>query len=189
MKEQAMKALVKVSAIAAAVLLLAGCGSNSKTTPPPTTASPAALVCNSSQLVIALGTESAAMGARGITGMEFKNVSTIPCTLTGYPTVQMLNATGKSIPTFVTRVPSLMGVTTSVKLVTLAQGGVAKFDMLYESQTGYGSAICPTSTQVDFTPPGAATPLVLPWKIKPYGGATIAALHCGEIKVSPLYAP
>ena len=186
-----MKTLVRVSAVAIAVLLLAGCGSSSKTTPPPTptaTATPAALVCNSSQLVIVRGQESAAMGARGVSGMAFRNASTTPCTLMGYPSVEMINASGKSIPTFITHVPALLGIPTPIKIVNMALGGLAKFDMLYEAKTGYGSAVCPTSTQVNFTPPGSVTPLVLPWKIQPYGGATIAALHCGEIKVSPLYA-
>ena len=187
-----MKTLVKVSAVAVAVLLLAGCGSSSSTTPPPTpttTASSAALVCNSSQLIIIRGAESGAMGAVGVTGIAFKNVSATPCTLMGYPTVQMISATSKSIPTFITHEPSLMGIPRSIKLLNLAPESLAKFDIFYEARTGYGSAICPTSTQVDFTPPGSTTPLVLPWKIQPYGGATIAALHCGEIKVSPVYAP
>ena len=129
------------------------------------------------------------MGSRGVTGMAFKNISTIPCTLEGYPIVQMIDASGKSINTYVYRTTSIFGTPTAIKVITLAPGLEAKFDMLYEAQTGFGNAVCPTSTSVDFTPPGSSTALALPWKIQPYGWGTIQTLRCGEIKVSPLYAP
>jgi hypothetical protein len=127
------------------------------------------------------------MGARGVEGMTFKNISTATCTLEGYPIIQMTDVSGKSIPTYVSHGNTFSAPKTVVKLVTIAPGGVGKFDLLYEAQTGYGTAICPTSTSVDFTPPGSTAPLVLKWKIQPYGGATIQTLRCGELKVSPLY--
>jgi hypothetical protein len=173
-------------------LLLTGCGSKTQVLPSPTptpTVAAAAFVCNSSQLAIILGTESAAMGARGVSGMRFKNVSSTPCTLIGFPGIQMTDAKGKSLPTFVTNSPTIMGTPVSIKIVTLMPGLTANFNMLYESATGYGNAVCPTSTQVEFKPPGAKLALVLPWKIQPYGGSTIQSLHCGEIKVSPVFLP
>lgn len=187
-----MKLMAKFSAIAIIALTLTGCGNHTVTTPTPTpsaTSSPAALACNSSQLAIILGSESAAMGARGVSGMGFKNVSATPCTLIGYPTVQMLDAKGKAIQTINTRVSTIMGAPTTISIVTLAPGVKANFNLLYESATGYGNAVCPTSTEVDFTPPGSKVPLVLPWKIQPYGGSTIQTLQCGEIKISPVYLP
>jgi hypothetical protein len=129
------------------------------------------------------------MGARGVSGMRFKNVSSTPCTLIGFPGIQMTDAKGKSLPTFVTNSPTIMGTPVSIKIVTLMPGLTANFNMLYESATGYGNAVCPTSTQVEFKPPGAKLALVLPWKIQPYGGSTIQSLHCGEIKVSPVFLP
>ena len=200
-----MKVLAKSAILVAAILLLTGCGSSSNPIPTPTptpsvtpsstptptptpTATTAALVCDSSQLSIILGAEGAAMGSRGVTGTAFKNISSMACRLKGYPIVQMIDGTGKSIPTYVTRTETIFGTPTPVKLLTLLPGAEAKFDMLYEAQTGYGNLSCPTSTSVNFTPPGSSTALVLNWKIQPYGG-TVQALKCGELKVSPLYAP
>lgn len=192
-----MKVLVKVSALAILLLVLTGCGSNSNPTPTPTvtpsvtptpTVTPASLVCDSSQLSIILGVEGAAMGSRGVTGMALKNISSSACTLKGYPVVQMIDGSGKSILTYVTRTDSIFGTLTPIKVLTLSPGAEAKFDMFYEAGTGYGNLSCPTSTSVNFTPPGSTTALVLAWKIQPYGG-TVQALKCGELKVGPLYTP
>ena len=187
-----MKLSFKFSLVAVIALTLTGCartGQSSPTPTPTTTITPAALVCSSSQLTIVLGSESAAMGARGVSGMGFKNVSATPCTLFGYPKLQMIGTNGKLIKTYNTRVPTIMGMPTSLGIVTLQPDSTAHFNLLYESATGYGNAFCPTSTQVEFTPPGSTIPLVLPWKIQPYGGSTIQTLQCGEIKVSPIYFP
>ena len=187
-----MKLIFKFSLIAIVVLGITGCGSKAQPSPTPTpttTVTPATLVCSSSQLAVVLGSESAAMGARGVSGMGFRNVSATPCTLFGYPKVQMTGTNGKLIKTINTRVSTIMGMPTSISIVNLQPGSTAHFNLLYESSTGYGNAICPTSTQVEFTPPGSGVPLVLPWKIQPYGGSTIQTLQCGEIKVSPIYFP
>ena len=147
------------------------------------------MVCDSSQLSIQLGLQDAAMGSRGVTGMAFQNTSAKSCTLEGYPIVQMLDASGKSLPTYVTHFGSFAAPDAAPAIITLAPGAKAKFDLLYAAQTGYGNAVCPTSTTVDFTPPGSKVALALNWKIQPYGGGTIQKLRCGEIKVSPVYLP
>jgi hypothetical protein len=121
--------------------------------------------------------------------MGFKNVSTLPCTLKGYPQVQMVDAMGKSLPTFVTNSPSLMGINVTDQLIAIDPGETAIFNFMYEAGTGYGNAQCPTSSVVQFIPPGATKSLSLRWAIQPYGGATIATLKCGEIRVSPVYLP
>ncbi len=189
-----MNKKTKLIIVAAGLILLSGCSSTAKTTPtvsptPSTTATPASLTCDSSQLSIQLGAQDAAMGSRGVTGMDFLNTSARSCTLEGYPIVQMIDASGKSLPTYVTHFGSFAAPNAPVGVVTLAPGGKAKFDLLYAAQTGYGNAYCPTSGKVDFTPPGSKIALSLDWKIQPYGGGTIQKLRCGEIKVSPLYMP
>ena len=197
-KGDAMSKKVLLSLVALSLIALTGCGSNSKTNPtttptpsssPTVSATPASLVCDSSQLVIQLGVEDAAMGSRGVTGMTFQNTSAKSCTLEGYPIVQMIDANGKSLPTYVTHFGSFNAPKSPTTLVTLAPGAKAKFDLLYEAQTGYGNAVCPTSSKVDFTPPGSTVALPMDLKIQPYGGGTIQKLRCGEIKVSPVYFP
>ena len=199
-----MNTKAKLALVVVGLMVLTGCASTSKTTPtvtpsptpsssasatPTASAAPAAMVCDPSQLSIQLGLQDAAMGSRGVTGMAFLNTSTKSCTLEGYPIVQMIDANGKSLPTYVTHFGSFNAPKSPATLVTLAPGAKAKFDLLYEAQTGYGNAVCPTSSKVDFTPPGSTVALPLDLKIQPYGGGTIQKLRCGEIKVSPVYFP
>ena len=178
----------------AGIFLLSACSNTAKTTPsasptPSNTATPASLTCNSSQLTLKLGVEDAAMGSRGVTGISFVNTSTKSCTLEGFPDLQMFDSSGKVLPTRVIHFGSFAAPNATASLITLAPGAQAKFDLLYEAQTGYGNAFCPTSSKVAFTPPGSKVALTLDWKIQPYGGGSIQKLRCGEIKVSPLYLP
>ena len=185
-----MKVVRNSSILIACILVLTGCSNGAIPSPTPTAkVTPATSSCTTSQLSIVLGTESAAMGARAVAGMGFKNISSTACTLIGYPKIQMVDSMGKSIPTFVTDVPALMGIKSAVNLISVNPGDTAIFNLMYESGTGYANAICPTSSSVEFTAPGTTQILALPWKIQPYGGATIAELHCGEIQTSAVYLP
>ena len=185
-----MKLAFKSSILLASILVLTGCGKSAIPSPTPTaTVTPTTSSCTTPQLSIVLGTESAAMGARAVAGMGFKNISATACTLIGYPKIQMVDSMGKSIPTFVTDVPALMGIKSAINLISINPGQTAIFNLMYESGTGYANAICPTSSSVQFTAPGTTQILALPWKIQPYGGATIAELHCGEIQTSAVYLP
>jgi len=194
--------LIKVSAITVMLVALTGCanslktGTSSTATPsaspsasPSISITTASSLCASSQLAIEAGSGGVAMGTVGVTGMGFKNISTTTCTLKGYPILQMLDSTGHAIPTYVSRGNSFGVSAAPAKVVTLTPGLVAKFDMLYHNQTGYGTAICPTSTEVEITPPGSNKSIAFSWKIQPYGGSTIQKLQCGDITVSPVYAP
>ena len=86
------------------------------------------------------------------------------------------------------RGPSAAVPSVPEKLVTLVPGAKADFDMGFPAATGYGNADCPTSTRVEFTAPNDFQSLIVTLAIRPYGGADIAQLHCGEIHVSPVYA-
>ena len=191
-----VRVFIKASAITVILLALTGCANTYKTGTSPSVVptpsiivTPASSICTSSQLAIEAGSGGVAMGTVGITGMGFKNISTTICTLKGYPILQMLDSTGRSIPTYVTHGNSFGVPAAPAKVVTLAPGLVAKFDLTYHNQTGYGTAICPTSTQVEITPPGVSNSITFSWKIQPYGGSTIQKLQCGDITVSPVYAP
>ena len=143
--------------------------------------------CQSSQLTVEHGRVGAAMGHIGITAAGFKNISKSACTLRGYPSLQMLDSNGRRIATHMRRGASASVPFIAIKVVMLRPGGVAKFDLGYANQTGYGSASCPTSARVTITPPNNLKLINARWHLQPYGGSTIAKLRCGEITVSPVY--
>ena len=143
--------------------------------------------CTASQLAEELGPDDAAMGHVGQV-VSFKNISTTTCTLKGYPGLRMFDAAGQLIPTEVTDGPSYIVPALPDKVVVLTAGSEASFDVGYSDATGYGTAECPTSSQVAVTPPDASQPITVSWRIQPYGGSTIEKLQCGQIAVSPVYS-
>ena len=143
--------------------------------------------CTASQLAVDLGPDDAAMGHVGQV-VSFKNISTTTCTLKGYPGLRMFDAAGQLIPTEVTDGPSYIVPALPDKVVVLTAGSEASFDVGYSDATGYGTAECPTSSQVAVTPPDAGQPITVSWRIQPYGGSTIEKLQCGQIAVSPVYS-
>ena len=138
-------------------------------------------------LAVDLGPDDAAMGHVGQV-VSFKNISTTTCTLKGYPGLRMFDAAGQLIPTEVTDGPSYIVPALPDKVVVLTAGSEASFDVGYSDATGYGTAECPTSSQVAVTPPDASQPITVSWRIQPYGGSTIEKLQCGQIAVSPVYS-
>jgi hypothetical protein len=120
--------------------------------------------------------------------VTFKNTSNAACSLYGYPGLQMLDSAGHPIPTEVIRGTFTTVPSVPEQLVQVAPGADASFDLGFSDATGYGSASCPTSTEVEFTPPNATQRITIPWQIQPYGGSTIAQLRCGQITVSPVYS-
>ena len=129
------------------------------------------------------------MGHFGIDSSAFRNISTTSCTLKGYPNLQMFDDAGKPIPTYVIDGTSYTVQAQPEDVVILLPGKQAMFDLGYDNSTGYGNAICPTSSRVEITPPGSSEPIIVSWKFQPYGGGTIPKLRCGEITVSPVYEP
>jgi hypothetical protein len=74
------------------------------------------------------------------------------------------------------------------RLVSLAPRREASFVVGYDDATGYGNESCPTSERVAVTPPNASAPIIVVWRMQPYGGGTIQHLQCGQITVSPVFA-
>ena len=159
------------------------------TSPPSTTTSAQAgsTPCISAQLAVELGQSGGAAGSVGVV-VSFKNTSSAACSLYGYPGLQMLDSAGHPIATEVIRGTSTTVPSVPEDAVQVAPGAEASFNLGFPDATGYGSASCPTSTNVEFTPPNAVQPITIPWQIQPYGGSTIAQLQCGQITVSPVYS-
>ncbi len=172
------------------LLSLSACGAKPAPSPsatPSQTVSAAILPCLTSQLAWKPGQEGGAAGHIGITAAGFINTSTTTCSLQGYPTLHMLDASGKSIPTFTLHGPSVTVPDIKESLVLLAPESEAFVDLGYSNGTGYGMSTCPTSTSVQITPPANTAALTVDWKLQPFGGPTIQTLRCGEIVTSPVY--
>lgn len=198
-----MSVTLKATGLAVLLFALAGCASQSDNSAMPSnspTATPSVSTsavispvvipdCSSSQLTIIDGRHGVAMGNVGVDGIAFKNISTTICRLAGYPNLQMLDTAGNPIATYLNLGTSYTVQSRPLEPVTLLPNGEAMFDLGYTSSTGYGTAYCPTSAQVLVTPPNSNHPISTLWKMQPYGGNSIAELRCGEITVSPVYAP
>jgi len=187
--------------LAAAGAVFAACGGGSTPTPSTvpsrperttrTTASstlpvsPAASRCRSSALAVSVGAAGVAAGSVGQV-VTFTNRSAKACSLYGFPGLQLLDAAGHPLPTDVVRGQSVTVPSVPLRTVLLAPGGAASFALGYADQTGYGALRCPTSAEVDLTPPGAERPIAVPWRLSAYGGTT-EHLRCGVVVVSPVY--
>ncbi len=144
--------------------------------------------CTTGQLSLVYVNATGAAGS--VAGQYgFRNRSTHRCRLIGYPTLQMLAATGRTLRTIERHAaPGAFGITP--KAVTLRHMAVGYFAVAYASATGYGKLSCPVSAALKVTPPGGRTALVLHGKgasIRPYGGTTVH-LRCGIVTVSAVTA-
>ena len=102
--------------------------------------------CAAASLVVWVGP---IQGAAGSVAAEFgfTNHSSGICSLDGYPFVQMLNKSGKSLSTHDQRAPGAFSILE--KTVILAPGKTAYFGLIYASQTGYGNLTCPTAARAE----------------------------------------
>jgi hypothetical protein len=141
--------------------------------------------CAAPQLAVTLGSPQGAAGSIAQT-VHFENVSSARCTLEGYPALLMLGAAGTPLATEEHRGPSVTVPSIAPRLVTLAPGAKASFDIGYSDATGYANERCPTSARVAIIPPEDTKPITIAWRLEPYGG-DIPHLRCGEIAVSPVY--
>jgi hypothetical protein len=188
----------------AAALLAAGCGSHAHpqptttttttvaptstaaptTTTAPTTVPTADKTCLPAQLTVVAGSLGVAAGTVGRV-YQLQNSSSTPCSLFGYPGLALLNGASQPLPTTVVRQPGQAEVT-----VTLAPGGSAYFTATWPDGTGFGDASCPTSADLEITPPNDTAQIVVTGSagmIQAFGGTT-TKLQCGTITVTPVRA-
>jgi hypothetical protein len=171
----------------ALTLAVAGCGSQSRTG---NATKAASNVCRTAQLTVRTGRTGAAAGSGG-GSIVLNNVSRSTCSLEGYPTnLQMLNATGRPIPTIAERGPAMaMPPHLRVRAVTLTPDESARIYFGYTNPSDFigfkGFAGCPTPARLRLTLPGNHTATTLKWRIN---GAdeTRGRLQCGEIALSPV---
>lgn len=148
---------------------------------PTATASPTTVslpTCQPGQLSAQLGTGAVAAGHLRY-GVVFTNHGAA-CQLTGYPGLLQLTAAGQPLPTTVIRGGGYTFPPVTPTPVTLATGGTASFALDYSDVPAPGESSCPTSAQLEVTPPNDYGHLVIPGKIAP--------CQHGTIHVSPVVA-
>jgi len=151
---------------------------------PPTTKPPTTLeTCRVAhvQVVFAIGQASA---GRGYGQFTVRNISAMPCTVAGYPTVVLLDDKGRPLPTTLTHAdPTFPRVTNQP--VTLAPAALADFNVTWIEYRGLGTcATPPTAASLRITLPGASHSMAI--SARSTNGMVIQACG-GNLSVSFLY--
>ncbi|MFN2452384.1 MAG: DUF4232 domain-containing protein [Candidatus Dormibacteria bacterium] len=122
--------------------------------------------------------------AQGATGHSFRsaalrNTAGGTCTVYGYVGMLLLDAAGRPLPTVVQRGGGMLG-TPPPALVALRPMAIAYFEMEYSNMQS-GPSPCPTSAQVEVTPPDETTHLLVDLPLAPCadGRLIVTALHDG----------
>jgi len=126
-----------------------------------TTTTTAVPVCVASTLRIKRGNSSGAAGTIAL-GFVITNTASSPCTLDGYPAIELVPVAGTLHP--------LISHTGSASPVSLQGGGGAGFVLEYSDVGVNGQTSCPLISATDVTLPGVVGPPVrVPTRFCPYG--------------------
>ncbi|WP_033257907.1 MULTISPECIES: DUF4232 domain-containing protein [Kitasatospora] len=121
-------------------------------------------------------TVSARGGERAAEQIELTNRSPTPCTMTGYPAVELLGDDARAWT-----LPAHPGA--AVRTVTLAPNGSARVTIDYQPRTGRPGEEFKV-TGIALTPPGGTAPLTFHWEgANPRPGTTTA--HVGPVTAAP----
>jgi hypothetical protein len=141
----------------------------------------ASAVCRGGDLSVRHITEDAAMGGHNTIDYAFKNDSSSPCTLKGYPRFELLDRSGRvpargrainsqQLPGDETRQPP--------RLVNLAPGQEALFQVYYNNGgAGYIGKPCPLSQRVRIMAPGTRRSFVRREEIRSCGSVLVSAVR------------
>jgi hypothetical protein len=157
----------------------ASSSTTTSTAPPASTSTTVGIArCATSALS---GSVSGSSGAAGTieTTVALKSTAPTPCTLGGYPGLQMLNSAGTGLATTVVRKGSYSFTAMAPTTVTLATGQSAYFNIGFSDVPSGSETSCPTSASLEVTPPNATDHLVV--------AATLAPCSSGTLVVSPLF--
>ena len=134
--------------------------------------------CRREALSIKEGETDAAMGGVRQTPYTLTNTSSSPCTLEGYPSVEVMNRQGK-----VVRRSKKQKVDEEIVSVTVEPGKTAWFSLNFNSGgAGYMGKPCPTYKVMKITAPGADRAIVLRTSITSCSGSTfeVTPVHAGS---------
>jgi hypothetical protein len=139
------------------------------------------LPCRNQDLSVRHVTDDAAMGGLRIIDYAFRNTSSAPCTLRGYPRFELLDKLGsvrprgrainsRQLPGDEAKQPP--------KLVTIEPGNEAGFRVYHNSGgAGYVGKPCPVSRKVRITAPGTTRRFVLREEITSCGSVEVSAVR------------
>jgi hypothetical protein len=149
-----------------------GAASTTSSSAPTTSTVAGPARCASSALS---GSVVGSSGAAGTieTTVALKSTASAPCTLGGYPGMQMLSASGSALPTVVVRKGSYPFTAMAAATVTVGPGQSAYFNIGYSDVPVGNETTCPTSASVQVTPPNAFDHLVMTAAFAPCGGGTL----------------
>jgi hypothetical protein len=136
-------------------------------------------VCQASSLTAASGEMNGAAGNQAH-AIVLTNGSSQACTVEGFPTVQMLSASGQSVATHQTdgNVPAGASISSTPSLVTIAPGVGASFVIQWSDVPG-GPQDCPSASELEIDLPGGGGTVTLAEAVDPCGG---------DLYVSPVLA-
>ena len=127
--------------------------------------------------------DDAAMGGVRTIDYAFKNISSWPCTLIGYPRFELLDTSGTVRPSGrAIHAGQLPGdeVNQPPKLVMIAAGHEAGFRVYYNSGgAGHVGKPCPVSRRVRITAPGTTRRFVLRERITSCRDVEVSAITSG----------
>jgi hypothetical protein len=135
--------------------------------------------CHTGGLRVALAGDEGAAGSVYLT-FVLTNTGTSPCSLYGYVGMQMLNASGRALPTKVVR-DGASSTTAGPSRFLLLPGTAAKFQASYEhAMQGGLPSVCPMAATLEITPPDEFDHQTIPLEMDPC---------LGQINVTPVEPP
>ncbi len=156
-------------------------GSSSSAPVSSTTSSsvPAGMACAAGHLTMSVVGSQGAAGTFELT-FALRNSSTSACPMDGYPSAQLLDASGTELPTHVVSGGNYQFTNFSPAPVQLAPGATAYFNLAYSDVPTGGETTCPTAAQIEVTPPHAVDHDVVTEQV--------VACAAGTLTVSPVFS-
>jgi hypothetical protein len=146
---------------------------------------PLASPCNGSVLKGAQVSFGAAAGGAATTVVALTNTSKSPCSLDGYPRLQLISEKGADLPTTVehggTGIPTSLGAQ-GVNLA--ARGGQASFMLYWVPTPSSSQPTCPQATKMTVSVPGSSKSFTMTAEINACGGIVQASpFQAGLVKL------
>ena len=144
-----------------------------------TTVTSGTVACATDQLVPTVAGGDGAAGTIEST-VALRNTSTHSCVLAGYPSLQMVDASGADLTTTTVTGGRYPMTSQSQAMVTVAPGASASFNIVFSDVPAGNETTCPTSASLKITTPATFDP----WSVR----ASLTACDAGTLVVSPFLA-